>query len=145
MDAEKIKELETLISGILKYIPEIKESLDDAKDWDSPAEWIRNIGIVRELFTKILLAAKLAKETIDINDADLIDMITKKLDDVIKLPIYLEPFDGFAIKMLLHFLIEKVNAIIEKMKNKKEGTTESEQKEIQIAYELSNAVTSLTA
>jgi hypothetical protein len=116
---ETLDQLKKMLDEIIKSIPNLKENIDEFSDWNSPSEWIRNATQITELLTKLIVAVKWIKETvggIDFTDDELLDAATQKLDDLIVLPFYLEPFDGVAIKFALKLAIDKAKKIIDKYK-----------------------------
>ena len=40
------------------------------------------------------------------------DLIVKVADDVVKLPVYLEPFDAFAFKLIVNFIDDKLDELV---------------------------------
>ena len=40
------------------------------------------------------------------------DLIVKVADDVVKLPVYLEPFDAFAFKLVVNFIDDKLDELV---------------------------------
>jgi len=85
---------------------ELIESIDEFKEWNSLSDIQRNIPKVSELASNLLLAVDVVVADLD---ADLKDFKTEEgldaaalmLDEIIKLPLYLEWLDGPVIKIIL--------------------------------------------
>jgi len=105
-DLERIKEL---LAKVFEELVEAKELMDEVSDWDTPEEWLRNTEKVKELFELIASVGNDIKEFLGgVTDEELVELLAEYLDEMIKLPIYLEPFDKFAFKMILSYVLNKI-------------------------------------
>jgi hypothetical protein len=105
-DLERIKEL---IKKVFDELVEAKELMDEVSDWDTPEEWLRNTAKVKELMELIASVGNDIQAFLGtVTDEELVELLAEYLDELIKLPIYLEPFDKFAFKMILAYVLNKI-------------------------------------
>ena len=100
------------------YLDTIIKSMNQlGKDWDAVLSGKFNIKEVFSLITTLVRLAEtiiiapesgadkhqLVREAFDYLDRQY--LITKRIDDLVPLPIFLEPFDGAVIRKVIDFLI----------------------------------------
>lgn len=99
-------------AGILAYFTEGSElvaSMNELSEWDTMAEVIDNFQKVQTFVENLLLAAAvvvkdLEADLTDVLEDDEIDAIVTALDEMIKLPWYLEAMDGLVLEAIVRLV-----------------------------------------
>ena len=68
-----------------------------------------------DLFEKIInLVEKFSKDVDSLNSKDKLDVAASFIDDLVQFPMFIEWFDGMAIKWILTAIVEEKNKILGK-------------------------------
>lgn len=89
--------------------------MDTIAEWDSIEEVISNINAVRQFCVNVILDVEdvcvaLIDEVDGIRSGEKLDAAVEIVDDYIKLPFYAELIDGVAIRLLISFMVDILNA-----------------------------------
>ncbi len=106
---EELERIKELVKKVFAELLEAKELMDEVSDWDTPEEWLRNTEKVKELMELIASVGNDIQQFLgNITDDELVNVLAEYLDDLIKFPIWIEPFDRFAFKMILSIVLKKI-------------------------------------
>jgi hypothetical protein len=102
------------ILTVIKDLNILKKSIDELKDWDSLLEILRNIVSITNFAISVVLAIeviadKLATDIFKISSTEKLNSAIILLDKYIKLPWYLEIFDGPIFKILISIVVSMLN------------------------------------
>lgn len=101
--AKRNKALKALLEEVVEK-SNLKEQLGKVAKLKGLEDWIKNIGQIGDISELLALIADAAKEMLkDINEEEIIETIAEFLDDKIKLPFFLEPFDRAAFKLIVSY------------------------------------------
>jgi len=104
----------------------ILESMNELSEWNSVDEIIANMDKLNSIILRVISAVEVAVENAkadyeDIKSGEKLDVATKLLDDLLKLPWYLEMIDGPAIKIAISMAISLLNQTGEKKFDKEQA------------------------
>lgn len=116
LESVKIKEK---AKELIVESKELYKSMDELKEWDSLGEIVNNISKLHEFLEKIVFTVELATKSLEsdlkgIQSGDKLDAAVGLLDDLIKLPWYLEVVDEIAFKLLISLVVDQINKRIGK-------------------------------
>jgi hypothetical protein len=99
---EQLEKFKNQIKHVIEQLPELKENMNSAEDWNELNDWLRNFAMAFHLVSDLCeIALEIISEMWPLTEAEQDDMIVKALDDLITLPFVLEPFDGMAIRYIV--------------------------------------------
>jgi len=109
-----VKALTKEAKSIFKEGKDVLNSMDELNEWNSVNKIIANVDKVNNIILKVISAVEVAGENIksdyeDIKSGEKLDAASQVLDDLIKLPWYLELVDGPALKIVISMAISLLN------------------------------------
>lgn len=114
--SEVVQKIKERVDTIFSEFDYLKSSVDELKEWDSVGEILTNMVKITDFVTHVVVAVELsANELIDsvegltIQNSAKLDAAVEILDNMIKLPVYLEILDGPAIRILLSQSVTYLN------------------------------------
>lgn len=108
--------LKTSFTDLAYKAKGVKESMDEFSEWNSVKKIVDNSRNIFNLITECVLLMEVAAKTLEQEQKDLVSGTEKRealvqfLDDMIKLPIYLEALDGPIIRILINLSVDKLNS-----------------------------------
>jgi len=118
-------ELKTDITEVVRHAntlltdgKNVLESMNELREWNSFEEIVANMGNLNRFFLKVVSAVEFvssdAYEDLEgvVEGNDKLDAVVEILDELIKLPFYLEMFDGMAIRMAISMTVQTINRVL---------------------------------
>jgi hypothetical protein len=107
-DVDEIKEK---AKALLDEGKGLVDTMNELKEWKNVSDIMENMSTLSNFVTKVVCAVKVAADDINsdvrsIQSGAKLEAAVQILDDMIKLPWYLEYFDGIAIKMVINTAVD---------------------------------------
>ena len=116
VEDEQVKQIVEKTCGLFSEFTYLKESMDELSEWDSAEEIINNMIKVNDFVTHAIVVVEMAVNKLceevtgfEVNSNLKLEAAVVFLDKMIQLPLYLEPFDGPAIRILLSQCVAQLN------------------------------------
>ena len=104
---EELKKIKEMIKKVVGEFGEAKQQMDELKEWKTPSDWLQNIEKVSQCVEMVVsVGIELQKFMSDLSDEELVNAIAEFLDDEIKFPKFIEPFDKFAFKLIVAYVLK---------------------------------------
>jgi hypothetical protein len=90
------------------------KSMNELKEWSSAGQIVDNIRTLNEFLFQVIYAVEIVMKEIDANKGifssrDKLDVAVATVDDMLKLPWYLEPCDGLVLEMMISSVVNIIN------------------------------------
>lgn len=111
-NVEKIK---TAVATLFNDVLFLKQSMDEVSEWNSIPKLMANASKLYDFAQRVVLAVEMVVADIGgdlegLKSDDKRQAAADFIDALIPLPGVLEAFDGMLIKMMIDFLVDKINA-----------------------------------
>lgn len=111
---ENVKVLTKRVKKIISEARIVFDQMDEAKEWDTMGEVLRNINLLYEFAKNVIMAVEIAATELSrsfgqFTSADKLEAAAQMLDDWIRLPFFMEPFDKHIFRMLLSVIVTQLN------------------------------------
>jgi uncharacterized protein YcbX len=117
MENVTVNPIEALKKRALEIIEEARSTfkeIDEAKEWKGITSFITNMKKVVKLTVKVVSAIEVAYHEVSVvvtglTSENKLDAAVQILDDVVKLPMYLEWMDQIILKTVISSVVEMIN------------------------------------
>jgi hypothetical protein len=111
---DKIKALKERFMVLASDAKYIKEGMDEFHEWNSITKLLGNLGKLYDFMHRAVLVMEASARDIlsiqgEIQGRDKRKALVEALDAMIVLPVYLEPFDGPLLQILVDFSVRSLN------------------------------------
>lgn len=115
MASQIIESIVEKATEIIEKSQELKEEIDEIREWNSFSKIVANISKIVVFFESVTIAVENIYEEIkeqfddSTSSDDKLEAAAIVIDEIIKLPIYLELIDKYIIKMIISVVVHYLN------------------------------------
>lgn len=117
IDKKRVKQLKEKAKELIGEIGTISKDMDEISEWNSTQEIIKNVTTLYRFISKVVVCIDEAtaelkndyNEMKEMTSEEKLEAATAIVDDMIELPMYLEFFDGPAIRILISMVVTFLN------------------------------------
>lgn len=112
--SKSITNVKNAVNQLLEQGGSSLQSMKELKGWTSARQIVDNIRTLNEFLFQVIYAVEIIMKEIDSNkeifsSRDKLDVAVATVDDMLRLPWYLEPFDGLVLEMMISSVVNIIN------------------------------------